>query len=76
MGRQLADILPTLCVSIVMALIVNAMNMLAIPQWLLLLLQICAGGTIVVLAYEFVYKSTEYRDIKNELFRLIRKIGK
>ena len=75
-GRQLADILPTLCVSIVMALIVNAMNMLAIPQWLLLLLQICAGGTIVVLAYEFVYKSTEYRDIKNELFRLIRKIGK
>lgn len=75
-GRQLADILPTLCVSIVMALIVNAMNMLAIPQWLLLLLQVCAGGTIVVLAYEFVYKSTEYRDIKNELFRLIRKIGK
>ena len=75
-GRQLADILPTMCVSIVMALIVNAMNMLAIPQWLLLLLQICAGGTIVVLAYEFVYKSTEYRDIKNELFRLIRKIGK
>ena len=75
-GRQLADILPTLCVSIVMALIVNAMNMLAIPQWLLLLLQICAGGTIVVLAYEFVYKSTEYRDIKNELFRLIRKIEK
>lgn len=75
-GRQLADILPTLCVSIVMALIVNAMNMLAISQWLLLLLQICAGGTIVVLAYEFVYKSTEYRDIKNELFRLIRKIGK
>ena len=73
---ELADILPTLCVSIVMALIVNAMNMLAIPQWLLLLLQICAGGTIVVLAYEFVYKSTEYRDIKNELFRLIRKIGK
>lgn len=75
-GRQLADILPILCVSMVMALIVNAMNMLAIPQWLLLLLQICAGGTIVVLAYEFVYKSTEYRDIKNELFRLIRKIGK
>ena len=75
-GRQLADILPTLCVSIVMALIVNAMNMLTMPQWLLLLLQICAGGTIVVLAYEFVYKSTEYRDIKNELFRLIRKIGK
>lgn len=75
-GRQLADILPTLCVSIVMALIVNAMNMLAMPQWLLLLLQICAGVTIVVLAYEFVYKSTEYRDIKNELFRLIRKIGK
>ena len=75
-GRQLADILPTLCVSIVMALIVNAMNMLVMPQWLLLLLQICAGGTIVVLAYEFVYKSTEYRDIKNELFSLIRKIGK
>ena len=75
-GRQLADILPTLCVSIFMALIVNAMNMLVMPQWLLLLLQICAGGTIVVLAYEFVYKSTEYRDIKNELFRLIRKIGK
>lgn len=75
-GRQLADILPTLCVSIVMALIVNAMNMLAMPQWLLLLLQVCAGVTIVVLAYEFVYKSTEYRDIKNELFRLIRKIGK
>ena len=73
-GRQLRDILPSLCISVVMALIVNAMNMLDMPLWLLLILQICAGALVVIPAYEFVYKSAEYSDIKSELLSLINKI--
>lgn len=74
MGRQFGDILPSLCVSIVMALIVNLMNLLSMPCWILLILQICAGVLIVIPAYELVYKSDEYRDIKNELYRLIGRV--
>ncbi len=74
MGRQFGDILPSLCVSIVMALIVNLMNLLSMPCWILLILQICAGVLIVIPSYELVYKSDEYRDIKNELYRLIGRV--
>ena len=56
-----------------MALAVNLMNSLGIHYVLLLFLQIAAGGAITVLIYEFVYRSEEYRDIRNEIIRIIRR---
>lgn len=73
-GRQLMDILPVFMVSAVMGAAVNFMNMLSLPQWLLLIIQVAAGGVIIILIYEFVYRCSEYQDIKNELKQLFRKI--
>lgn len=70
-GRQLRDILPIFLISVFMALAVNLMNSLGIHYVLLLFLQIAAGGAITVLIYEFVYRSEEYRDIRNEILRII-----
>lgn len=72
-GRQLRDILPIFLISVFMALAVNLMNSLDIHYVLLLFLQIAAGGAITVLIYEFVYRSEEYRDIRNEIIRIIRR---
>ena len=72
-GRQLLDILPIFLISVFMALAVNLMNSLDIHYVLLLFLQIAAGGAITVLIYEFVYRSEEYRDIRNEIIRIIRR---
>lgn len=72
-GRQLLDILPIFLISVFMALAVNLMNSLCIHYVLLLFLQIAAGGAITVLIYEFVYRSEEYRDIRNEIIRIIRR---
>lgn len=70
---QVKDILPIFAVSAVMAFTVSLMNMLNLPCLLLLILQVLAGGIITVLIYELVYKNEEYRDIRNELLRIIRK---
>lgn len=66
-GRQLADILPTFFISLFMALIVNLFNMIDLPSWLLLIIQVSVGGLIVITIYELVYRSEEYLDIRKEL---------
>lgn len=77
LGSQLKDILPIFAVSAVMAFLVNLLNLLELPYPVLLVLQLVAGAAVVILAYELVYKSEEYRDIRNEVLRILRKkIGK
>lgn len=66
-GRQLADMMPTLVVSAFMALIVNLFNYLDMSPWILLILQILTGGAIVIFIYEVVYPNEEYRDIRSEI---------
>ena len=70
---QIADILPFFAVSAVMALAVFCISFLPVPQWLILLLQLAAGVAIVVLFYEFVYRTEEYLDVKSSILRLFRK---
>lgn len=70
---QIADILPFFSVSAVMALAVFCISFLPVPQWLILLLQLAAGVAIVVLFYEFVYRTEEYLDVKSSILRLFRK---
>ena len=71
---QLKDILPIFLVSALMAFIVNLMNGLDMHFVLLLALQVVSGFVIIVIIYEFVYKSEEYRDIRNELIKKFRGI--
>ena len=71
---QLKDILPIFIVSALMAFIVNLMNGLDMHFVLLLALQVVSGFVIIVIIYEFVYKSEEYRDIRNELIKQFRRI--
>ena len=71
---QLKDILPIFLVSALMAFIVNLMNGLDMHFVLLLALQVVSGFVIIVIIYEFVYKSEEYRDIRNELIKQFRRI--
>lgn len=66
-GRQFADMLPTLIVSALMALIVNLFNFIDLSPWILLILQILTGGAIVIFIYEVVYPNEEYRDIRSEI---------
>ena len=47
------------------------MNFIHIHYVLLLLLQVAAGALITAVTYEFIYKSQEYRDIRDEILRLI-----
>ena len=75
-GRQLADIFPILVISAFMALIVNLFNYLDIRPWLLLLIQMAAGGLIVICIYELVYRSEEYRDIRAELQKFCKSAEK
>lgn len=66
-GRQLADMLPTLIVSAFMALIVSLFNLTDMSPWIQLILQILTGGAIVIFIYEVVYPNEEYRDIRSEI---------
>lgn len=66
-GKQLADIFPTFLISLFMALIVNLFNLINLPPWLLLIIQVSVGAMIVIVIYELLYKSDEYRDIRTEL---------
>ena len=74
--QQLADIFPILVISAFMALIVNLFNYLDIRPWLLLLVQVAAGGLIVICIYELVYRSEEYRDIRAELQKFCKSAEK
>lgn len=71
---QIKDILPVFAVSAVMAFCVNLLNGLDLAPWLLLLIQLVTGAVITVLIYELVYKNQEYRDIRDELFKQLRKL--
>lgn len=74
--RQLSDIFPIFLISLFMALIVNLFNNLDIQPWLLLIIQVAVGGLIIVLVYELVYRSEEYRDIRSELQKFCKSAEK
>lgn len=68
---QISDIIPILLSSAVMSALVSLMNFIHIHYVLLLLLQVAAGALITAVTYEFIYKSQEYKDIRDEILRLI-----
>lgn len=70
--RQLSDIAPYFIVSAVMAAAVWLLSWLPLPQWLILIIQLCAGAAIVILAYETVYRNDEYLDVKSALLKFLK----
>lgn len=71
--RQLGDILPFILISGVMSAAVHFVGMLPIAALPLLILQVLAGLVIVLLSYEFVYKSEEYFELKGELLKILHR---
>ena len=69
--EQVADILPFVSVSAIMSVAVHLIGLIDIAPLPLLLLQICAGGVIVLLSYEFIYKAQEYSELKGELLKML-----
>lgn len=72
--EQFRDILPTLAISLLMAAIVFALSYLPLPQWLILLIQISAGVSIIIFIYEKIYASEEYLDIKRMFLKSLGKV--
>lgn len=70
---QVKDIVPYLVISAVMGIIVNYTgSILEAPALVVLIVQIATGFAITVISYEFIYKSEEYRDIRNEALKMLR----
>lgn len=74
LSMQFRDIFPIFLASTVMALVVNALNYIDLQPWLLLLVQIAAGGATTVFIYEFIYRCEEYHDIKKEILNTFLKV--
>lgn len=70
---QVKDIVPYLVISAVMGIIVNYTgSILEAPALVVLIVQIATGFAITVISYELIYKSEEYRDIRNEALKMLR----
>ena len=69
--QQVADILPFVLISAVMSVAVHFIGLLDIAALPLLLLQISAGGIIVLFSYEFLYKAQEYSELKGEMLKML-----
>ena len=71
--RQLADIAPFFILASAMGgivyLIGNAVDMTPLVT---LLIQLAAGVAITVASYELVYKSEEYKDVRNQALKMLK----
>lgn len=69
---QVKDIMPYLVISGVMGLAVNYIGtLLEAPALVVLVVQVATGFAITVFSYELVYKSEEYRDVRNEALKML-----
>lgn len=69
--EQVGDILPFIVISTVMSFIVSLMGTIPLSPLPLLILQVGVGFIIVLLSYEFIYKSEEYFDVKNQILKML-----
>lgn len=69
--KQIGDILPFIVISTVMSFIVSLVGTVGLSPLLLLIVQVGTGFIIVLLSYEFIYKSEEYYDVKNQVLKML-----
>ena len=70
---QVKDIMPYLVISGVMGLAVNYIGeLLEAPALVVLIVQVATGFAITVFSYEIVYKSEEYKDVRNEALKMLQ----
>jgi hypothetical protein len=71
--RQVADIIPFFACSAVMGGVVYVIgNAIELSPLLTLLVQLAAGFVITVISYEFIYRTEEYRDIRNQALKVLK----
>ena len=72
-GRQITDIVPFFIIAGAMGGIVYFIgNAVDITPLLTLLIQLAAGFVLTVLSYELVYRSEEYKDIRNQALKVLK----
>ena len=72
---QIKDIMPSLCIAIVMAVCVMALTLLDMSPIWMLLAQLCTGSAIVIGLSE-TFRLPEYIEIKDTLLGVLRKSKK
>ena len=71
--EQIRDLLPPLAVAAIMGSIINLLNFVQMNPLIGLAIQLVSGVAIIILTYEFIYKNSEYCDIKAQLFKALKK---
>ena len=70
---QIKDIIPYIAIASIMGIIVHyAGNFIEGSSFIILLVQLTAGFIVTVVSYEVIYKSEEYRDVRNQALKLLR----
>ena len=66
--EQIKDIIPFFAVALCVSFVVYLFSNIALPYWCIMFVQLFVGFLLTVIAYEYIYKSQEYEDIKNSVF--------
>lgn len=69
--KQFRDVFPYILFSALMCGAVWCVGLLVDIMWLKLLVQLLVGFAVVVLIYEFVYKSEEYAEVRDEILKCL-----
>lgn len=70
-SNQLRDILPSILISVIMAVAVYFIGFLNINVLLLLVLQVTAGFAITLFSYEVLFPCQEYKELKEEILKIL-----
>ena len=70
--QQLRDIVPFIIIPTIMSVIVYCVGLIELKPIIQLILQISTGFIVLLIIYEFVYKTEEYTDIKGVLLKVLR----
>lgn len=69
---QIKDIFPFFALSLLMSAVVFAVSFLDLPHLGALVLELFTGGAVTIVNYTLLYKSEEFDDICNQIFKILR----
>ena len=70
--EQIKDIIPFFAVALCVSFVVYLFSNIALPYWCIMFVQLFVGFILTVIAYEYIYKSQEYEDIKCSVFKFLK----
>lgn len=70
--EQIKDIIPFFAIALCVSFVVYLFSNIALPYWCIMFVQLFVGFLLTVIAYEYIYKSQEYEDIKYSVFKFLK----